>query len=47
MSNSIYEKRIVAFIDILGFKNHINESETNPVYSTHLLKVIKKISMPN
>jgi len=44
MSNCIYEKRIVAFIDILGFKNHIDKSITNPEYSSHLLKVMNKIS---
>ena len=39
----VYEKRIIAFIDILGFKNHIKRTINDEEYAEHLLNVMKKI----
>lgn len=38
-----YERRIVAFIDIMGFKNHINKTERDPKYAKKLLEVMQGI----
>ena len=44
MSKSVYEKRIVAFVDILGFKNHIEKSTKDSDHAKLLLKVMNNIT---
>lgn len=39
----VYGERIVAFIDILGFKNHILKTVDNLAYRQHLLRVMNKV----
>lgn len=43
--NSIYKKRIVAFVDILGFKTHIERSVENPDHAKTLLNVLKRVAL--
>ena len=44
MDKNVYSKRIVTFIDVLGFKNHIDKSIGNNNYAQHLLSVMKRIA---
>ncbi|MGP4105984.1 hypothetical protein [Virgibacillus sp. L01] len=39
-----YEKRIIAFIDILGFREHINQTIMNPNHFKKIKDVLNFIS---
>lgn len=44
MCKAVYEKRVVTFIDILGYKNIIKETEKDNVQAVKLLEVMNSIS---
>lgn len=43
-NESVYEERFIAFIDILGFREHIRRSETNPQHARAIHQALKYIS---
>ncbi|MBI2842888.1 MAG: hypothetical protein HYX78_05765 [Armatimonadetes bacterium] len=42
MNQVVYTKCIVAFLDICGFRTHIEQSETDPSKAENILSVMKK-----
>lgn len=46
MSGSPYSKKLVAFFDVLGSRELIRASETQPELATHMLDALKQIANP-
>lgn len=44
IEDEYYNKRVVAFIDILGFKSHIEESEMDPDYYVKIKRALNYIA---
>lgn len=42
-TDKVYDKRIIAFIDILGFQEHIRNSENNNDYANYIKRVMNFI----